>query len=319
MNCRSVLQFSRFLDDFHGSLDPGIDLSLFTNRKHRILNTEMQTPGRGKAPRSKDRTFISSLSHGLSVLEAVAQSENDIALAALAKRVSLKKTNTWRLAHTLVRLGYLRQDPETRRFSPSPRVLALGYAYFDSLDLKQLAEPFLRDLLARVNELVNLAITDGDELVFVDRMKTSSQVVNVNLRPGSHLPLYNTSLGRALISEMPLPWLRQYMSRLRGDPMANKYIQGGGKRLLKMLSDVRERGYSVSDNERVAGLRSVASPIRDKTSEIVAAVNILVPSTRMSLTELRQNLAPKVVETAAKISAVLGYRGKRSTSNGRTG
>ena len=64
----------------------------------------------------------------------------------------------------------------------------------------------LRDLLARVNELVNFAIQDGDELVFVERMKTSSQVVNVNLRPGSHLPLYNTSLGRALISEMPLPW-----------------------------------------------------------------------------------------------------------------
>jgi IclR family pca regulon transcriptional regulator len=287
-------------------------------KKQRDLKIKAQTSGRGKPPRSSDRTFISSLSHGLSVLEAVAQSESDIALAALAKRVSLKKTNTWRLAHTLVRLGYLRQDPETRRFSPSPRVLALGYAYFDSLDLKQLAEPFLRDLLARVNELVNLAIIDGDELVFVDRLKTSSQVVNVNLRPGSHLPLYNTSLGRALISDRPLPWIRQYMSRLQEDPMATKYIQDGGKRLLKMLSDVRERGYSLSDNERVDGLRSVASPIRDKTSEIVAAVNILVPSTRMTMVELRQNLASEVVETAAKISAVLGYRGKRAVGNGRS-
>jgi IclR family pca regulon transcriptional regulator len=276
----------------------------------------MPTRASGKPLRSNDRTFISSLSHGLSVLEAVAESEHDIALSALAKRVSLKKTNTWRLAHTLVRLGYLRQDPETRRFSPSSRVLALGYAYFDSLDLKQLAQPILRDLLTRVDELVNLAIMDRDELVFVDRMKPSSQVVNVNLRPGSHLPLYNTSLGRALISERPLPWLRQYMSHLDGDPMATRYVQDGGKRLLKMLSDVRERGYSLSDNERVEGLRSVASPIRDKTSEIVAAVNILVPSTRMTLSDMRENLAPKVMETAAHVSAVLGYRRKRVVSTG---
>jgi IclR family pca regulon transcriptional regulator len=254
----------------------------------------------------------------LTVLEAVAQSENDIALTTLAKRVGLKKTNTWRLVHTLLRLGYLRQDSETRRFSPAPRVLALGYAYFDSLDLKQLAAPFLEDLSARVNELVNLAIIDHDELVFIERVKTSSQVVNVNLRPGSHLPLYNTSLGRALISEMPMPWLRQYMSRLREDPYAAKYIEDGGKKLLKTLSEIRERGYSVSDNERIAGLRSVASPIRDKSSEIVAAVNILVPSTRMSLAELKRNLAPEVIETAAKISAVLGHRGKRTASNGNT-
>src|SRR6266446_2622709 len=109
---------------------------------------KIQVSDRRHPPRSEDRAFISSLSHGLTVLEAVAQSENDIALTTLAKRVGLKKTNTWRLVHTLLRLGYLRQDSETRRFSPAPRVLALGYAYFDSLDLKQLAAPFLEDLSA---------------------------------------------------------------------------------------------------------------------------------------------------------------------------
>jgi IclR family pca regulon transcriptional regulator len=126
-----------------------------------------------KAGRGADRSSIASLAHGLSVLEAAARSEKEISLAALANRVHLTKTTTWRLAHTLVRLGYLRQNPETRCFTPSARVLSLGYAYFDRLDLRQLAAPFLQDLSARVNEMVNLAIIDGDELVFVDRIKTS--------------------------------------------------------------------------------------------------------------------------------------------------
>jgi IclR family pca regulon transcriptional regulator len=267
----------------------------------------MQTHNRDKSRRSQDRSFINSLSHGLAVLEAVAESESDIPLASLAKRVCLKKTNTWRLAHTLVSLGYLRQDAGTRRFSPSPRVLALGYAYFDRLDLRQLAAPFLQDLSARVREMVNLAILDADDLVFVDRIK-SSQIVNVNLHPGSRLTLYNTALGRVLISEMPQVWLRQYISRLDGDPKAVKYIQSKGKKLLKMLSDIRERGYGLSDNERIEGLRSVASPIRDKTSKVVAAINILVPATRVSALQLRQTYVSELMETATKISAALGFR-----------
>lgn len=276
----------------------------------------MQTRGKEKSRSSHDRSFINSLSHGLAVLEAVAESENDIPLASLAKRVNLKKTNTWRLTRTLVTLGYLRQNSETRRFSPSPRVLALGYAYFDRLDLREIASPFLQDLSARVKEMVNLAILDADDLVFVDRIK-SSQIVNVNLQPGSRLTLYNTALGRVLIAGMPRGWLRQYISRLGGDPMAVKYVQKGGKKLLNILNDVRKRGYDMSNNERIEGLRSIAAPIRDKSSKIVAGINILVPSTRVSAFQLRQNYLADLIETAGKLSAALGFR-VRSGVNGHS-
>src|ERR1700742_1520359 len=102
--------------------------------------------------RSLDRSFISSLSHGLSVLEAVADHGGDISLAELAERLRFNKTSTWRLAHTLVELGYLHQDPHTRNFRPAARTLALGYAYFDGLDLKQLSHPHLHELWVRHNE-----------------------------------------------------------------------------------------------------------------------------------------------------------------------
>lgn len=266
----------------------------------------------GKTPKENPRqtrgpAFISSLSHGLAVLEAVADCTDDIALATLASRVQFNKTNTWRLVHTLVRLGYLRQDERTRRFRLAPRVLALGYAYFESLDLRELAHPFLRDLSSRVNEMVNLAILDGNELVFIDRIKTS-QIVNINLHPGSHLSLYNTSLGRALISEMPLPWIRQYVSHLERDPKAARYLQDGAKKLLLLLKTVRERGYALSDNERVEGLRSVATPIRDRHGKIVAALNILIPSSRVTTSELQQAFVPAARETASLISAALGFK-----------
>lgn len=264
-----------------------------------------------KSRRSLDRSFIASLSHGLAILEAAADSNEDVSLGELAKRVGFKKTSTWRLAHTLVELGYLHQDSRTRNFRPAPRVLALGYAYFDGLDLKQLSLPFLRELSARYDETVNLAVRNGDELIYIERISTS-QIVTINLHVGSRLPLYCTSLGRALISEMSDSWLQEYVQRIAADPKARKYVQGGAKRIRQVLQETRDRGYALNDEELVRGLRAVASPIRDRTSQIVAAACISVPSSRAELSDLRRVFAPDLISTAAKISLALGYHPKES-------
>jgi IclR family transcriptional regulator, pca regulon regulatory protein len=288
------------------------------DKKTQVASSDKATPKSARSgKRAAGPNFISSLSHGLSVLEAVADSVGDIPLAELAKRVGLKKTSTWRLVHTLVDLGYLHQDANTRNFRPAPRVLALGYAYFDSLDLKQLSLPFLRELAGRHNETVNLAVMDGDELIYVERIRTS-QIVSINLHVGSRLPLYSTSLGRALISEMSDEWLRQYMRRVADDPNARKYVEEGGKKLFQLVRETREKGYALNDEEVAKGLRAISSPIRDRTSEIVAAVCISVPSSRVGVSELRRNFAPDLVETAGRISLALGYRGHSGLPRGNT-
>lgn len=257
--------------------------------------------------RRTDRNLNASLVHGLSVLEAVAKHREDIPLATLAETVGLKKTSTWRLVHTLVGLGYVRQDPKTRQFRPGPRVLSLGYAYFDGLDLKQLAAPFMLELADRFNEAVNLGVMDGDEVIFLERIR-SSHIISINLHIGSRLPLYSTSLGRALICEMPEEWLYAYLKRLTNDQNATKYLQHGDRVLLGMLEETRRLGYALNDQEIVNGLRAVASPIRDSTCNIVGAVGIGAPSSRLSVPDLRRTVAPEVVSAARKISQALGYR-----------
>lgn len=281
----------------------------------RANHTPTEKKPTKRLPRAAGPNFIASLSHGLSVLEAVADSVGDIPLAELAKRVGLKKTRTWRLVHTLVDLGYLHQDSRTRNFRPAPRVLALGYAYFDSLDLKQLSLPFLRELSARHNETVNLAVLDGDELIYVERIR-SPQIVTINLHVGSRLPLYSTSLGRALICEMPDDWVRQYIRRIAEEPGAHNYVQDGAKRIWQALREARERGYALNDEEVAKGLRAISSPIRDRSSQIVAAVCISAPSSRCTVAELRKTFAPDLVDTAKKISSALGYRGADDLSRG---
>lgn len=260
-----------------------------------------------KVVRLSDPNFISSLSHGLSVLEAIADSREAVPLARLAVLVGLKKTSTWRLVRTLVRLGYIRQDPVTKHFRPAPRVLALGYSYLEGLDLKQVAAPFLRDLSARVEETVNMAVLDGHELIYIDRVGTA-QIINVNLHVGSHLPLYNTSLGRTLISEMSDDWLNQYILRMANDRNGEEYLAENGKRLRKLLTETRRLGYALNDEELVKGLRGVAAPVRDRTDQIVAAICISVPAGRATLARLRGELLAELLRTVEQVSYGLGRR-----------
>jgi IclR family pca regulon transcriptional regulator len=262
-----------------------------------------------KLERASDPNFIASLSHGLAVLEAVAESAEEVPLAKLANLVGLKKTSTWRLVHTLVQLGYIRQDPQSRQFRPAPRVLALGYAYLDSLDLKQVASSFLHDLASRVNETVNLAIPDGDELIYIERIRTA-QIININLHVGSRLPLYNTSQGRALLAEKSEEWLEQYFARLATEPKAKDYIENGAKKLRRLIKETQKLGYALNDEELVKGLRGVASAIRDRSGKVVAAICIAAPAQRTTVAKLRGVFAPELLRTANEISYAIGYRKK---------
>jgi IclR family transcriptional regulator, pca regulon regulatory protein len=263
------------------------------------------------SPEARPRHMIASVEQGLAVLEVLAEHGPEMSLATLSKHMHRPKPTVWRLVHTLVRLGYVRQDAETRRFALTPRILALG-ACFDGMDLKEIAAPFLRELVERSGETVNMAVRDEDNIIYIERLKTS-QIININLHVGSRLPLYNTSMGRALIAHMPEEWLRQYLSRIASDPAARPFVQGGGARLLTILREARQRGYAVNNEELSPGLRSVASPIWDGSGrEVVAAVNIAVPSARVTLRELNSHHLPELLKTTKAISAALSLRVQRT-------
>jgi IclR family pca regulon transcriptional regulator len=270
-------------------------------------------PSARPARQPAERQFIASLAHGMEILEALAAAGGEISLAALSAQATRSKPTTWRVLHTLVKLGYVRQNADNRRFSLSPRVLTLG-ACFEGMDLKEVAAPFLRDLSFRVSETVNMAVLDETRLIYIERVKTS-QIVNINLHVGSRLPLCSTSMGRALLAFLPAADLRACIDRLREhEPDARPYLANGARPLLEILAETRQRGYAVNDEELVFGLRSVGCPVWDGTSAVVAAINISVPSARVSLRDLKNKYAPELVKTAGEISTALGFRPRRKIS-----
>lgn len=249
---------------------------------------------------------VNALARGLSVLECFGlNGARELALTEIARRTALSKTTAFRLVRTLIYLGYMRQDKESEKYFLAARVLNLGYSVLQGMELRDLALPYLKELSRQCGETVNMAVLDGNELVYVERLKTQ-QIININLHIGSRLPLYNTSMGRALIAYKPEEWLREYVAQLPRE--AQEYVGKKGKRLFDVLHQVRERKFAINDEDLASGLRSAGTQIRNQKGEIVAAINIAVPSARVSLKEMENKYAPLLLDTARLISSTLGYK-----------
>ncbi len=252
------------------------------------------------------RYFIEALGRGLQVLEAFSVKDHSLTLTEISDAVGLNKSTAFRFVYTLESLGYLERNPETKRYRPGLKVLRLGFAALNSLELAQIARPFLKILSKRCGETTNMTVRDGDQIVYVARNKTQ-QVISVNLQLGSRLPVHCTSMGKALLVDFSREELRQLLGEgpyaVMG-PNTISTLDG----LTAELEQVRRRGYAINDEELAAGLRSVAAPVRGHQSQVVAAINISIPSARASRQEMERSLAAMALETANEISLALGAK-----------
>jgi IclR family pca regulon transcriptional regulator len=250
------------------------------------------------------RYFIEALERGLQILEVFSKESHSLTLTEIGTSVGLNKSTAFRFVYTLEKLGYLERDPGTKRYRPGLKVLRLGFAALNSLEMVQIAQPFLKALSAECGETTNMTVRDGQDIVYVARNK-NRQIVSVDLQLGSRLPVHCTSMGKAQLIDLS----RQELSDLLGE---GPYREVGPNTITTLdalvaeLDKIRRQGYAINDEELAAGLRSVAAPVRRRNGEIVAAVNVSVLGARVSRRDLEEVLAPMVVNTACEISQALG-------------
>src|SRR5581483_7278713 len=157
------------------------------------------TPGR-------DRGLSQSLERGLAVLSSFRSGRPLVGVSELAREVGLTRSTTHRYVATLAELGYLQQDPETRKYRLGPRVLDLGFSALNSMELREVAAPHLQRLSDETGYTVNMAILYGLDVVYVERCRSSraaQRAIDLDLHVGSRLPAYCTSLGKVLLAYLP--------------------------------------------------------------------------------------------------------------------
>ena len=250
-------------------------------------------------------TFLQGLERGLAVIRAFSADAPSLTLSEVARAVGITPATARRILLTLEELGYVRSN--SRRFSLTPRVLALGWAYLSSLDLGELAGPFMEELSAKTRESCSIATLDLPDIVYVARVPTS-RIMTVALGVGARLPAYPTSMGRVLLAGLADDELTSYLSTLRAESLTDRTVTSPD-RLRATIDRARTDGYALVDQELEQGLRSIAAPICNARGRIIAALNVSAHASRSTPTSLRAEVLPHLHHAAAQITTALAHRG----------
>lgn len=229
-----------------------------------------------------DRDFVASLEKGLGVIEAFNATRPRLTLADVAKLTGITRAAARRYLRTLARLGYAEFDG--RYFSLSPRILRLGYAYLSSASVPAKLQPFLEGVSEETGESSSAAMFDGDEIVYIARSATR-RIMSVGLGVGSRLPIYCTSLGRAILAYRPEAEIEAYLDRVRLEPRT-RFTVTDKAQLRETLIEVREQGYATIDEELEIGLRSIAVPVLQQNGTVMIAINIGTQAARFQPEEM---------------------------------
>jgi IclR family transcriptional regulator, pca regulon regulatory protein len=260
-----------------------------------------------RAP-ERNPDYVQSLERGLAVIRAFGAEHPELRLSDVARATGLTRAAARRFLLTLVRLGYVRQDGSS--FSLRPRVLELGYAYLSALSLPEVAQPHMETLVGEVNESSSVAVLDDLDIIYVARVPTR-RIMTITIAVGTRLPAYATSMGRVLLAGLDPEALDERVGRVEIEPLTPTTVPDA-KTLRQRIDEVREAGWAAVDQELEQGVRSAAVPIRDATQAVVAALNVSVHASRMTMQALRREVVPRLLRTAEAIEVDLHAQGWES-------
>ncbi|MDD5263605.1 MAG: IclR family transcriptional regulator [Candidatus Bipolaricaulis sp.] len=224
--------------------------------------------------------LIGSIVKAVSVLRAFGINHPLLGPTELSRDLKLSKTVAQRILLTLAHEGLLMQDPATRKYSLSPRVVELASSFFHSSPLLQEGEAVLRQLVAAVQATASLAVLDNDEVLYVASFEPQASV-RATTGVGERRPLHASATGKSLLAFQPKVEQERLLDRISLLPLTEHTITD--KVLLRVeLEAVRERGYALNQEERAIGLCAVAAPVLDDHGHAVAAIGVGVPKSSLA-------------------------------------
>lgn len=258
----------------------------------------------GRPERGEERATHRSLERGLHIIESVVATPGGASLAETARRIGLHRSTTHHLLQALVGMGYLGQDPRTRRYHPTIRLSRLAAPASGPDGLEEIAHPFLAELARRSEEEACLTLyRDGIAVAVATQAPGASQQ-----KPADDgiIALHATAPGKVLLAWQPEAERTALLNRLALERFTTSTIDNRAV-LETELQRIRAAGVAIDDEESRDGMRGIAAPVFDRTGLGVAALGVHGPKARMTRQKIK-DLRDRLGELAGQLSERLGWR-----------
>lgn len=253
------------------------------------------------------KDIVQSVDRALSILEVLSENSLGLGITEISKKIDLHKSTVHRLLSTLIYKDYVEQDHETNKYRITLKVLELGNNRLKDLDIVTVSRPHLTELMKKTNEVVHLVILEKEEIVYIDKVE-SENTIRMHSTIGKRSPAYCTAVGKAIMSHMTMEEVLEIWNNSQIKEHT-QYTITGVDEMKEELKKIRERGYSVDDEENEIGVRCVAAPIFNWKGDVIAAISISGPTMRVTKEKVEE-FSILIIEYARRISLELGYNNK---------
>lgn len=244
---------------------------------------------------------VQSLERAFLLLTEMAEAGGVIGVSDLAQRTGLALPTIHRLLRTLVDLGYVRQESD-RRYGLGSGLLRLGEVA--GRRVGAWARPHLSEVAHELGESANLAILDGDEIVYIAQAP-SRRSMRMFTEVGRRVPPHCTAVGKAILAHFTDPQIREVIERT-GLPSITEHTISDVDQFMAEMAEIRLTGFAIDNGERELGVRCVAVSI--PRAPIPAALSVSGPETRVTPTFVA-HAAEVLTKTARMITEELSAPG----------
>jgi IclR family pca regulon transcriptional regulator len=244
---------------------------------------------------------MGGLAKGLAVIRAFTRDHAAMTLSDIARSANIPAATARRCLLTLEDLGYLTRSG--RSFLLRPRVLELGAAYLESMNIEQITRNHLEELARNTADSAALCVLDGAEIVYVARASVRT-LLRLEAHVGSRFPAHATSTGRVLLAGVTPERLQQYFANARLEALTERTVTDPAK-LRVLIDDCRRSGYAAVEDELAYGVIALAVPVTDHQGRVVAALNSSSHSRRITRSKLVRERLAMLQQASREISTDL--------------
>ena len=254
-------------------------------------------------PDTKDSPSV-AVERALAMLEAVSQAPEGLSNAEISRQLQIPKSSASYILRTLEKQGYLNRE-QGGRYRVGLKVLSLSRGALSGIDVREVALPIMRRLTERTHLTCHLAILDGPDAVYVEKVAAEG-FIKMDTWVGRRMRVHATSVGKSLVAYIPQDRLENIIAERGMEKRTPKTITSLSK-LLKDLEKVRAQGYSMDDEENNPGARCLGAPIFNQGGNVEAAIG-LSGTVQQVNPQTMQRIVEAIKDAARQISMSLGYR-----------
>ncbi|ADL52002.1 IclR family transcriptional regulator [Clostridium cellulovorans] len=247
---------------------------------------------------------VQSVDRALCILEILSDYEDGLGIAEISEKANLHKSTVYRFLNTLIYKGYVTQDTSTSKYLLTLKLFELGNKRIEKMNLVTVAQPYLRELMKKTDEVIHLAVREDNELIYVAKVEPKKSII-MYTRIGMRKPMYCTAMGKAIMAELTEEEVKNIWDTSDRKVYTDNTIVNLSE-LKNNLREVRSKGYAIDDQEVENGIICMGAVIKDYRSKICGAIS--VSGTIMSVDEEKKEIiAEELLQCANKISKDLGY------------